>query len=392
MENDGMTLERACQALEVAGIDFALLTSLENVTYVSGYEVPIHVGPMTAFSGMNPLALALVGVKDRHLRLIVVDAYASKAEQVVGSSRVSIFASFTHVEPSDSRQSYVDTIGKALREVGLSGSSAKLGVEKTTLPAVVSELIASQFPQVELVDAITPLVKARWIKTPREIALLREAARVLDCGHQRLYELSVSYSGPMTEFELWSEVERAMIQAAEGRMTITGEMLTGPRISVVAPGGPYDRVVQAGDAGLMDISPRVNGYWADASNVFVFGTSPTSEQRRYFTAAREAFEAAFELMKPGTRCCDVDAVIRAKYAHHGFPVMHYSGHQLGVSVNDYPRLVPYEKSVIEAGMVFAIEPGVYEGKGGSHGARTERMVLVTDSGPEILTKFPWGIQ
>jgi aminopeptidase len=62
-----------------------------------------------------------------------------------------------------------------------------------------------------------------------------------------------------------------------------------------------------------------------------------------------------------------------------------------VVVNELPRLVPYDLTVIEAGMVFSVEPGVYQGPAGDFGARSEKMVLVTASGPEILSQFAWGI-
>jgi Xaa-Pro aminopeptidase len=70
---------------------------------------------------------------------------------------------------------------------------------------------------------------------------------------------------------------------------------------------------------------------------------------------------------------------------------HYAGHQIGVTVNEFPRLVPYDHREIEAGMVFSVEPGAYQGPGGTFGARAEKMVLVTESGPEILSTFQWGI-
>jgi Xaa-Pro aminopeptidase len=60
-------------------------------------------------------------------------------------------------------------------------------------------------------------------------------------------------------------------------------------------------------------------------------------------------------------------------------------------LNETPRLVPYDTTTIESGMVFAVEPGAYAGEGGTTGARAEKVVLVTESGPEILSSFEWGI-
>ena len=81
----------------------------------------------------------------------------------------------------------------------------------------------------------------------------------------------------------------------------------------------------------------------------------------------------------------------AAFAGFGLPMAHYAGHQIGVSVNELPRLVPYDQTPIEAGMVFSVEPGAYQGPGQSFGARSEKMVLVTPTGPEVLSTFAWGI-
>src|SRR5207245_28033 len=75
-------------------------------------------------------------------------------------------------------------------------------------------------------------------------------------------------------------------------LVVTGELVTGARTAQVAPGGPVGRQIAIGEGALLDISPRVAGYWADCTNTVVFGAEPTAEQRRYFDAARESCEAA----------------------------------------------------------------------------------------------------
>ncbi len=97
------------------------------------------------------------------------------------------------------------------------------------------------------------------------------------------------------------------------------------------------------------------------------------------------------MLRPGVRASDAWQAANAAYEKHGIAMPHYMGHQIGAVVNELPRLVPYDHTVIEAGMVFAVEPGAYEGAGGSFGARSEKMIVVTPSGPEILADFAWGI-
>jgi aminopeptidase len=142
----------------------------------------------------------------------------------------------------------------------------------------------------------------------------------------------------------------------------------------------------------MDLSGRIDGYWFDCTNTHVVaGVAPTVEQRRYATASQDGCEAAMAALRPGALAADAAAAAEAAFAKHGLPMAHYAGHQIGVTVNELPRLVPYDRTPIEAGMVFSVEPGAYQGPGGTFGARSEKMVLVTPSGPEILSTFAWGI-
>jgi Xaa-Pro aminopeptidase/Xaa-Pro dipeptidase len=142
----------------------------------------------------------------------------------------------------------------------------------------------------------------------------------------------------------------------------------------------------------MDLSGRVDGYWFDCTNTHLIGgVPPTASQLRFARASQEACEAAMAALRPGAKASDAYRAAEEVFASHGLPVAHYAGHQIGVTVNELPRLVPYDDTVIEPGMVFAVEPGAYEGPGGTFGARSEKMVLVTATGPEILSEFSWGI-
>jgi len=382
-------LTRANEALARAGCDFALLSSLANVTYVSHFEVPVPLGAGAEFAYGVPLALC--GRAAGTGCLVVPDGATAAATEQSHLGNLLAFDTFDSFVASDSRASFLARVGEVLRQAGLGRGAATLGVEFRTLPHAIGALLAAEFPQLRLVDAGPALQQARMLKTEREIGLLRRAARIGDIGHAALAEL-VRDAG-RNEFAIWAELTARMYRAVGHTIPVVGELVTGPRTRVVEyPAGPRDRVTEPGDAALMDISQRIDGYWSDCTNTHIVGgVDPTAEQRRYARASQDACESAMAALQPGARASDAWAAAEAAFQRHGLTSAHYAGHQIGASVNELPRLVQYDHTPIEAGMVFAVEPGVYQGPGGSFGARSEKMVLVTASGPELLSNFTWGI-
>ena len=388
---ENQELARAQAATKAAGCDFVLLSSVHNATYVSGFEVPIPVGA-GAETAYGP-SLALFGTAESQPGswLIVSAANASNAKTQSRLNAQLTFGTFDSFNPLDSRASFLEQVVAALKSAGLHNAKAALGIEARTTPYAVFELLAREFPQLKLVDVDEAMTEARLIKTPREIALLRRAAHIGDVGHHALAELC--QQAGRTEFEMWAELTSRMYAAVGHEIPISGELVTGPRSCVVLyPNGPHVRTTEAGDAALMDISQRVDGYWSDCTNTHVIGgVEPTAHQKKFARASQAAFDAAFENLRPGKLASDVWRAANAAYEKHGIAMPHYMGHQIGAVVNELPRLVPYDHAPIQAGMVFAVEPGAYEGEGGTFGSRHEKNILITETGPELLSDFEWGI-
>lgn len=367
--------------------DLAFLSSIHHVTYVSGYEVPHAVGvsAVTVYAG----AFAAINMRDGIAWLGVSAGHANQARRDSRLNGVLTYDGFDSFKQADPAGTYLGAVITALTNSGMSGS-ARLGVEPNALPFGAAQHITRHFPGVQLVDVTPELERARLVKTEREIRLLRAAAQVGDVGHIALAELTRK-SG-MNEFEMWGVITARMNQAAGYEIPVSGELVTGPRTTTVNyPGGPINRVTVAGDAALMDISQRVRGYWSDVTNTHIIAAEPSALHKKYARASQAAFDAACENLRPGRLASTAWAAANAAYAAHGLAMPHYMGHQVGVVVNELPRVVPYDHTPIQAGMVFSLEPGAYEGPGGSFGARSEKMVLVTPSGPEVLSKFDWGI-
>ena len=385
---DNEELARSRVALAAAGVDVALLSSLANVTYASGWEAPVPLGALADLSYGQPLLIC--SVTNAAAVLVVPDAYQAAASANAAVDEVIVFETFDSFRPTDSRQSFLDSVTEALRRVGATGRQGTLAVEERTLPTAVDRLLDQTLPGWRRADAEEPLQRARTVKTEREIHLLRQASMLADVAHRCLGELC--QEAGRTEFAMWSEIEANVFAAAGRAIPLTGELVTGPRATTVAyPNGPLDRTTAPGDAALMDLSGRIEGYWFDCTNTHVIAAAPTPEQERYARASQTACEAAMDALRPGAVAADAAGAAAAAFAGFGLPMAHYAGHQIGVSVNELPRLVPYDQTPIEAGMVFSVEPGAYQGPGQSFGARSEKMVLVTPTGPEVLSTFAWGI-
>lgn len=384
---NGEELAKARSELAALGVDVAVLSSVANVTYVCGVEVPVPVGAGAELT-FAPW-LAVIGVRDGAAALVaptgaVPDGAASGFE-IIG------FDTFDSFRSTDPRESYLAALRSALILAGAANGSCVVGIETRSLPFAAAEVISAGVPNATIVDAEAAIRAARAVKTGREIALLRRCAHLADIAHVTLAELC--REAGRTEFAMFGEIGARIFAAAGRDIPLSGELVTGPRTtSVHYPNGPRERVTEVGDAALMDLSGRCDGYWFDCTNTHVVGgVEPSASQRRHARASQDACEAAMAALRPGGKASDPARAAEAAFARHGLPMAHYAGHQIGVAVNEPPRLVAYDDTRIRAGMVFAVEPGAYEGPGGSFGARSEKMVLVTPSGPEILSTFEWGI-
>lgn len=376
MNADPLRLARAAEALRRNRIDAALLTTPPAVTYASGWEVPLPGTYLTEVVGWLP-PVAVLGADGAGVLLVSEDDAAdAHADSVLD---VRTFESLGHFAPSDPAGTWAAAVGDAVRELG----GRRLGVEASLPRAALGAL-----PPLELADATAAIDEARAVKTQQEVERLRAAIAVADAAQRRLVELAPDAPG-MTEVALWSELSTAMFTVAGAAVPVTGVLLTGARTAVLTSRGPVDRVVAAGEVGLLDVGARLGGYWSDSANAVVFGGGPGADQRRYLDAARAACEAAIDRLRPGLPCSEPARALAEGLGRFGFRMAHYAGHQLGVAVNEGPRLVPYGKEPILEGMVFAVEAGAYAGEDGCVGVRREKVALVTADGPELLSEFDW---
>ncbi len=340
--------ERLGAELRAIGAAAAVLVRAEDICHATGFEVPPAIDAGAAFA-YGP-ALAIVG-QDGTTILLSPGAYLARAEEMSLADATVLVDGFGHFEQVDGRARFVEAITTALRDLGISGGDT-VAIDPSWTPVDVEQTLAGR-PVVDLRPAVR---RARLLKTEREIALLKDAARVCDAGHEAM--VAGATTG-RNELELMGDVLTHVDRAAGQPVPWAGELVSGPRTGRLRyPGGPVDRDLERGDTVLMDLSVRVRGYWSDCTNVTAVEAEPTAAQARFFRAARNAFEAAVAELRPGRVASDANEAARAAFAADGFEPAHYTGHQIGVTVNEEPRLVSYDHSPIQAGMVFSVEPGV----------------------------------
>lgn len=380
-------LERA-QGEIASTCDLAIFSSLPNVTYISGFEIPQPIGAFAAATHAPPFAV--VNLKDNASWLVVSVFSLGAAKQSPRVDEVLGYDAFGVLQEANSRETYLAALRTILRRAGI-GENARIGIEDGAFPYSAAETLRELFPRVTLVDITNEMTRARMIKTPREIELLRHSNEITAIGHRTLAEL-VKTPG-LNECDMFGTICSNIFQAAGHEIPVLGELVSGARTNANNyPGGPRNRVTEKGDAVLMDISQRVDGYWSDCTNTHIVGgVRPTAGQQRYVDATQKAFEAGLEKLRAGNKTSDVWQAARRVYEQHGLEMNVYMGHSIGASVNELPRLVPYDHTVIQENMVFAMEPDAHEGPDGTFGCRFEKNILITASGPEILTPFDWGL-
>jgi Xaa-Pro dipeptidase len=368
-------VERALIALRARGLQGALLASPHNVCYVSGYPVPIEVGPSPFAGGPT---LAVLGL-DGHVTLIVPNTEEAAARSNSQADTVVAYAAFGYQERYDQPANEWDVLRRVLRESGM--GTGVLGIEPVALPVSIGSALTTELDATVLADVTPALAEARLVKTSDEIARLRRAIDLTTVGMDAAHRL---LQPGMTENGLFAGIRGAMEEAAGQRLPVGGDLVAGVQRTAQGGGWPTNYVIAPGDLVLADLGPRFDGYWGDSCNTLCAG-EPTPDHYRMQRATVEALTKGIEAAGPGVPASKLDAVCRRHVESYGYAYAHHSGHGLGTSVHESPRLVPYEHMPLQAGMVLALEPGAYVP--GIGGVRSEHVILVTETGAQVLSSF-----
>ncbi|WP_460662190.1 M24 family metallopeptidase [Kribbella swartbergensis] len=150
-----------------------------------------------------------------------------------------------------------------------------------------------------------------------------------------------------------------------------------------------DRVIESGDVVVVDIGgPVAEGYNSDSTRTYSVGEPREADVAGTYAVLRDAQQAAVDAVRPGVSAESIDAAARDVIAAAGFGefFIHRTGHGIGLDVHEEPYIVSGNGLILEPGMAFSVEPGIYQP--GRWGARIEDIVVVTEDGVEPMNRRP----
>jgi Xaa-Pro aminopeptidase len=364
---------RVQRLMRDAHLDAALLSDSGNLIYTTGYRTLLQISKFRPF-------LALVFAEGEPV-LILPNLEVGVGRQM---GWVDDVRGWGARGPYTDRPDALTIIKDVIAERRLGGK--RVGFELS-----LGQRLAMTFDQYEAYrgafeaagctvgNVAEVMWKARIKKSPREIEYLRVAGRATDAGY--LAALDVAREG-ISEKELSDAVGIGMIKAGADWPAFLVVQSGTSRYDMMNPPAS-DRRAEQGDMVIFDIGAMYRGYWGDLTRAFFIG-QPTARQREFYAAALEIFRRTRDAVRPGITIEEIDKVAEATTIELGFKdyMWHRTGHAIGIDVHELPSVALGDKTVLEPGMAFTIEPGIYDFSVGAF--RIEDVVVVTAAGYESL--------
>jgi Xaa-Pro aminopeptidase len=243
-----------------------------------------------------------------------------------------------------------------------------------------------ELPGAAFSPASPVMARLRAVKDEQELGALRRAARAADETFREV--VSLPFQGRKEE-DVAHDLAELLVRNGHARADFT-IVASGPNAASPhhEPGG---RTILPRDAVVMDFGGELAGYFSDTTRTVVVTEPPDGFEQAY-AAVQEAQAAAVDVVRPGLEAQEVDRTARAiiDAAGYGERFIHRTGHSIGLELHEPPYMVEGDETVLEEGMTFSVEPGVYlEGR---FGIRIEDIVAVTSDGVERLNRSTRDLQ
>ena len=260
----------------------------------------------------------------------------------------------------------------------------RIGVEGQRMR--VFDLLALQkaLPGAEFVDVHAEISAIRLHKAPAEVELQRKAIRISETALEAtLQDVRVG----MTESDIESLLLRNLFSNGADGLSFAPIVAAGDNAAKPHAHARPDYAIKPGDALLFDFGGTHQGYSADITRTF-FVKEVSEFDRAFYETVLAANARGREVSRAGVTASDVDDAVQKVLEGSQFAAFarHKTGHGLGLDVHEAPQIMRGNGQVLEPGMVFTIEPGLY--RLGEAGVRIEDDVVVTEEGIDCLTSFP----
>jgi Xaa-Pro aminopeptidase len=342
-------LNSARKLLDAQSLDGLLFSSLENIRYLCG------------FTGSD--GALLLSRKDCFF--LTDSRYWTQADEEIKGSQTIHY------------KKKIDGIASLLSDLRL----RSVGFESSVLPLSSHRALKENLAaDVILVPLENELKNLRAIKDAQELDLIKKAIDISSRAFQHV--LGMTREG-MVEKDLALKMEFFMKRNGAEVLGFDIIVASGKR-SALPHGKASEKRIAKGDLVLFDYGIRYQGYHSDETCTAICG-EPSPEQQRIYQVVREAHDKAIEMVRPGIPVRDVDAAARdhIRVCGYGDYFGHGLGHGVGLNVHEDPFINADNKDILQEGMVFTVEPGIYIPEQG--GVRLEDMVRVTAHGAEVLT-------
>jgi Xaa-Pro aminopeptidase len=349
----GSRLDRLRAAMAAGGLDALLVTHLTNIRYLTG------------FTG----SAAVLLVRPDAAWFVTDGRYATQSSDELGRAGVE-----AHIEvpaKADDQRVVLAAAASDASVVGLEAAHVSWAQQK--------RLATTWFPSAAL-EATEGLVEAlRLVKDAGEIARMEAAARIADVAFGRLRH---RLADRPTEAEFGLELDTEMRRLGASDVSFETIVASGPN-GARPHHHPGARTVEPGDLVVCDFGALVEGYHSDMTRTVWVG-EPSATQRRMWEVVAGAQQRGVDAVRAGVTVGAVDQACRDVIGEAGWAdaFVHSTGHGVGLDIHEEPRVAGGD-TVLEAGWVVTVEPGVYLADHG--GVRIEDTVIVTEDGCRTLT-------
>jgi len=356
-------LEKLAASLRTSDLDAVILNPGPTLTYLTGLHFHLMERPVVLFvaPGQDPVLVL------PELELPKLDHLTYKLQAVAFGET-----------PSE----WGNAFRKAAQMLGLDGK--RIGVEPRQLRLLEFGYVMAGAPKAEFPDASLVLSALRLKKDQAEVESMRRAVHIAQNALEAVIPL---IKIGMTERELASElVVQLLKNGSDPELPFAPIVASGPN-SAVGHAFPIDRKLQAGDMLVVDWGAAYDGYISDLTRTFAVGEADTEFQKIH-KIVQEANAAGRAAGRPGIPCAAVDKAARGVIEQSGYGkyFTHRTGHGIGMEGHEEPYMRGDNLQVLEPGMAYTVEPGIY--LTGRNGVRIEDDVVVTASGTDCLSDMP----